>query len=157
MDRRLFKSAAHLSLAMARTADEILRREIPQSRRFRLLAAEIRTGILRVARSRPGRPNRLDRREELCRPTPPQRHAPGRFRAVLRKRHHKGSRGHRGSNAPCWVAVELKAVAPLRSPVTLQAIKGEPSLEKMALLRISRLSVQPVAREEFDRIVALGK
>jgi predicted RNA-binding protein with PUA-like domain len=58
---------------------------------------------------------------------------------------------------PGWVAVELKAGPALAHPVTLAAIKAEPALAKMTLLRISRLSVQPVARAEFERIVKLGK
>ncbi len=57
---------------------------------------------------------------------------------------------------PGWVAVELKAVEPLPRPVTLPEIKGQPVLAKMALLRISRLSVQPVARAEFEKIVKLA-
>jgi len=55
-----------------------------------------------------------------------------------------------------WVAVELKAVAPLTRPVTLEEIKKEPALAKMALVRIGRLSVQPVTRTEFERIQKLG-
>lgn len=56
-----------------------------------------------------------------------------------------------------WVAVELKAVHALARPVTLAEIKTEPALAKMTLLRISRLSVQPVTRAEFDKIVKMGK
>lgn len=55
-----------------------------------------------------------------------------------------------------WVAVELEAGKALAHPVTLGAIKQEPALAKMALLRLSRLSVQPVTRAEFERIVKLG-
>ncbi len=55
-----------------------------------------------------------------------------------------------------WVAVELKAVAPLARPVTLDEIKREPALAKMALVRIGRLSVQPVTSAEFSRIQKLG-
>jgi len=61
------------------------------------------------------------------------------------------------ADEPGWVAVEIEAVAPLRQPITLAKIKADPALAKMVLLRISRLSVQPVAPAEFDRIVALGK
>ena len=61
------------------------------------------------------------------------------------------------ADEPGWVAVELKAGEPLAKPVTLSAIKAEPSLAKMALLRISRLSVQPVARDEFNRILKMAK
>jgi predicted RNA-binding protein with PUA-like domain len=61
------------------------------------------------------------------------------------------------ADEPGWVAVELKAGPALGKPVTLATIKETPSLAKMTLLRISRLSVQPVTRAEFDRILKLGK
>ncbi len=61
------------------------------------------------------------------------------------------------ADEPGWVAVELKAGAALAKPVTLAAIKVEPALAKMTLLRISRLSVQPVERAEFERVVRMGK
>ena len=60
------------------------------------------------------------------------------------------------ADEPGWVAVELKAGKPLAHPVTLAQVKAEPALTKMVLLRISRLSVQPVTRAEFERIVKLG-
>lgn len=56
-----------------------------------------------------------------------------------------------------WVAVELKAVKPLPRPVTLAEVKTQPALAKMALIRLSRLSVQPVTRAEFDHVVKMGK
>jgi predicted RNA-binding protein with PUA-like domain len=55
-----------------------------------------------------------------------------------------------------WVAVELKAATPLAQPVTLAQIKADPALAKMVLLRQSRLSVAPVAKAEFDRILKMG-
>lgn len=55
-----------------------------------------------------------------------------------------------------WVAVELKAIAPLARPVTLDEVKAQPKLAKMALVRISRLSVQPVTPAEFALIQKLG-
>ena len=61
------------------------------------------------------------------------------------------------ADEPGWVAVELKAGPALPQPVTLSAIKAEPALARMALLRISRLSVQPVTRAEFDRIMKMAK
>jgi predicted RNA-binding protein with PUA-like domain len=61
------------------------------------------------------------------------------------------------ADEPGWVAVELKAGAALAKPVTLAAIKAEPALAKMTLLRLSRLSVQPVDRGEFERVVKMGK
>ena len=61
------------------------------------------------------------------------------------------------ADEPGWVAVELKAGPPLEKPVSLAAIKAEPALAKMVLLRISRLSVQPVTRAEFDHILKMSK
>jgi predicted RNA-binding protein with PUA-like domain len=55
-----------------------------------------------------------------------------------------------------FVAVDLKAVAPMPQPVTLTAVKGEPRLAGMALLKQSRLSVQPVAAAEWKLICAMG-
>lgn len=51
--------------------------------------------------------------------------------------------------AGAFVAVDLKAVAPVKQPVTLAAIKGEPKLANMVLVRNSRLSVQPVTPDEW--------
>ena len=48
-----------------------------------------------------------------------------------------------------WDCVDIKAVAPVRTPVTLEAIKGVPQLAEMALIRNSRLSVQPVTAAEW--------
>lgn len=55
-----------------------------------------------------------------------------------------------------WVAVEIKAAAPLPSPVALAQIKAEPKLKNIALLRQSRLSVVPLQKEEFELINKLG-
>jgi predicted RNA-binding protein with PUA-like domain len=55
-----------------------------------------------------------------------------------------------------WLAVELKATEPLKTPVTLEAIKKDPALASMALVRYSRLSVQPVTSAEFERVLAMG-
>ena len=56
-----------------------------------------------------------------------------------------------------WVAVEVKAIKGLARPVTLAEIKTEPHLAKMVLLRISQLSVQPVTKAEFDRVLKMGQ
>ncbi len=61
------------------------------------------------------------------------------------------------ADEPGWVAVKLKVGAALPHPVTLARIKTEPALAKMTLLRISRLSVQPVAAPEFEKILKLGR
>jgi predicted RNA-binding protein with PUA-like domain len=55
-----------------------------------------------------------------------------------------------------WSAVDLAAKQPLVKPVTLEEIKLNPKLQEMALLRLSRLSVQPVSEPEFREIVRLG-
>lgn len=54
-----------------------------------------------------------------------------------------------------WVKVP---VAPVRAvaPVTLKAIKAEPALAGMELVRQSRLSVSPVRAEEWAKVLALG-
>lgn len=56
-----------------------------------------------------------------------------------------------------WVAVELKAVRALRTPVTLAQIKATPSLADIDLLRQSRLSVVALKKAEFDAIVKMAK
>jgi predicted RNA-binding protein with PUA-like domain len=55
-----------------------------------------------------------------------------------------------------WVVVDVKAAAPMPNPVTLAAIKAEPRLKDMALLKQSRLSVQPVTPAEWKIVCALG-
>lgn len=55
-----------------------------------------------------------------------------------------------------WSVVDFEPVKPLAVPVTLAAIKADAMLQKMALVRRSRLSVTPVAPDEFARILALG-
>jgi predicted RNA-binding protein with PUA-like domain len=52
--------------------------------------------------------------------------------------------------------VDLKAVEPMKSPVTLEAIKSQPELADMALIRNSRLSVQPVTEAEWTSVRRLG-
>lgn len=55
-----------------------------------------------------------------------------------------------------WAAVPVAPVRPLPAPVTLKAIKAEPALAAMELLRQSRLSVSPVREEEWAAILALA-
>lgn len=52
--------------------------------------------------------------------------------------------------------VDVRAVAPMPRPVTLDAIKAEPDLAGMALVTNSRLSVQPVTAAEWARVCAMG-
>jgi predicted RNA-binding protein with PUA-like domain len=56
-----------------------------------------------------------------------------------------------------WVLVDFKAVAPLPKPVSLVAVKAEPALAKMALVTLSRLSVQPVTDEEWATVCRMGE
>lgn len=57
---------------------------------------------------------------------------------------------------PIWYMVDVKYVCPLASPVTLDQIKKNPALAGMELVKRSRLSVQPVSREEWELILHLG-
>jgi predicted RNA-binding protein with PUA-like domain len=52
--------------------------------------------------------------------------------------------------------VDVKAVAPLPQPVTLETVKADPELDHLALVRNSRLSVQPVDEAAWRRICALA-
>ena len=52
--------------------------------------------------------------------------------------------------------VDIKAVEPLPAPVILDAVKAEPELTEMALIKNSRLSVQPVTDTEWGIVCRLG-
>ena len=56
-----------------------------------------------------------------------------------------------------WVVVDVAPHQKLKNPVTLAQVKGEERLSEMVLVRNSRLSVQPVKKEEFDIILAMGQ
>lgn len=58
--------------------------------------------------------------------------------------------------APEWVSVKVEPVRPI-GPVTLRAIKAEPRLAKMELIRQSRLSVAPVRDEEWAVILEMAR
>jgi predicted RNA-binding protein with PUA-like domain len=53
-------------------------------------------------------------------------------------------------------AVDIKAVKPLKQPVTLAAVKADKRLKEMVLAKQPRLSVQPVTKEEWDIVCRLG-
>ncbi|HEU0064914.1 MAG TPA: EVE domain-containing protein, partial [Flavisolibacter sp.] len=61
------------------------------------------------------------------------------------------------SKEDTWVVVDLKPVKKLKRAVSLQQIKMDSRLKDMALLRLSRLSVQPVKDEEWEIILELSK
>ena len=56
-----------------------------------------------------------------------------------------------------WVCVDVKAVAPLKRPVTLAEIKADPALAEMALVKFSRLSVAPVTETEWEYVTGLSE
>jgi predicted RNA-binding protein with PUA-like domain len=55
-----------------------------------------------------------------------------------------------------WHCVDVEAVGPMPKPVTLAAVKGEPRLAEMALVKNSRLSVQPVTAGEWALVCRMG-
>ena len=56
-----------------------------------------------------------------------------------------------------WSAVDLAPEKSLPKAVTLEEIKRNPTLKAMALLRLSRLSVQPLTSTEFQEILRMGR
>ena len=55
-----------------------------------------------------------------------------------------------------WVVVDVKAIEPVPNPVSLEDIKKEPKLKDMALIKLSRLSVQPVTADEWKLVCKMG-
>ena len=55
-----------------------------------------------------------------------------------------------------WECVDIKAVEPLKTPVTLEMVKAEARLADMVLVKNSRLSVQPVTADEWALICEMG-
>ena len=56
-----------------------------------------------------------------------------------------------------WVVVDIAPVQALKRPVKLEEIKQDGRLDQMVLVRNSRLSVQPVKKEEFDIIIGMSE
>lgn len=56
-----------------------------------------------------------------------------------------------------WVVVDLKPVDTLKNPVTLAQIKQESSLKEISLVKQGRLSVMPLSKKEFDKILAMSE
>ena len=56
-----------------------------------------------------------------------------------------------------WVAVDLKPYKKIKRPVSLVQIKADKRLQQMALVRLGRLSVQPVTEDEWKIIMELGE
>ncbi len=55
-----------------------------------------------------------------------------------------------------WSCVDLAPVEPLKKPVGLEAIKVDKILKEMKLVKIGRLSVSPVTKAEYERILQLS-
>ena len=55
-----------------------------------------------------------------------------------------------------WSAVDIVAVKALKRFVTLSQMKNDPLLKNIALVKQSRLSVSPLTKAEFDRIITLA-
>jgi predicted RNA-binding protein with PUA-like domain len=55
-----------------------------------------------------------------------------------------------------WVVVDLKPYKKLKKPVTLAQVKADKRLANMALVRLGRLSVQPVTEEEWKVVMELA-
>ncbi len=56
-----------------------------------------------------------------------------------------------------WSCVDLVPVKPFKRPVSLQEIKADKALKDIRLLKQSRLSVLPLTKAEFERLLELGK
>src|SRR5262245_13817103 len=63
---------------------------------------------------------------------------------------------HPESGAPAWQSIDVAAVRPLPTPVSLDQVKTDKRLSGMVLARIPRLSVQPVTDAEWRLICKLG-
>ncbi|MGN6384953.1 MAG: EVE domain-containing protein [Verrucomicrobiota bacterium] len=72
--------------------------------------------------------------------------------AKVSKEHYPDKTAEEGD----WSAVDLTPLKPLKTPVTLDQIKTEPALKEMALVRNSRLSVQPVTPGQAARVLELA-
>jgi len=55
-----------------------------------------------------------------------------------------------------WMVVDLAPLKPLKRPVGLAEIKADPELQDIPLVRQSRLSVMPLERRAFERILELS-
>jgi predicted RNA-binding protein with PUA-like domain len=72
--------------------------------------------------------------------------------AKVSKEHYPDKTAEEGD----WSAVDLTPLKPLKAPVTLDQIKADPKLKEMALVKNSRLSVQPVTPNQAARVLELA-
>lgn len=59
--------------------------------------------------------------------------------------------------APRWVNVDVKFVEKFENPVSRDALKAEKSLDNMELFRLGRMSITPVRKKEWDKILKMAK
>ena len=57
---------------------------------------------------------------------------------------------------PRWECVDIRAVREVPNPPTLEMVKANPKLKEMALVRLGRLSVQPVTAAEWKEVCRMG-
>jgi predicted RNA-binding protein with PUA-like domain len=55
-----------------------------------------------------------------------------------------------------WVVVDVESVRALKNPVSLETVKNDPLLKDMLLLKQQRLSVMPVSKEHYERIIEIS-
>jgi predicted RNA-binding protein with PUA-like domain len=55
-----------------------------------------------------------------------------------------------------WICVDVRAVQDLPKPISIAAVKADPRLNDMVLVKNSRLSVQPVSEVQWRAICKLG-
>ncbi|HRE37094.1 MAG TPA: EVE domain-containing protein [Chitinophagaceae bacterium] len=60
------------------------------------------------------------------------------------------------TNETAWVAVDFKPYKKLKKPVSLAQIKADKRLANMALVRLGRLSVQPVTDQEWEVVMEMA-
>ena len=55
-----------------------------------------------------------------------------------------------------WVVVDIKPIRPLKRRVELSEIKANPAFAEMPLIKQSRLSVMPLSKKDFDRLLQIS-
>jgi predicted RNA-binding protein with PUA-like domain len=60
------------------------------------------------------------------------------------------------SDDPRWECVDIRAFKDVPTPVTLEEVKANPKLAEMALVRLGRLSVQPVTAAEWKEVCRMA-
>jgi predicted RNA-binding protein with PUA-like domain len=60
-------------------------------------------------------------------------------------------------DTPTWFMVDVRGVEKLARPVSLPEIKAHPILSQMALIKVSRLSVVPVTKAEWDLVITVSQ